>query len=136
MNASSSGLALVGRVLLSVIFLISGWGKIAKFAGTAAYIASKGLPAAEVLAVLTICVELGGGIMLLLGWKARWAALALAIFTGLAAVLFHNFWTMSGPEAMSNQIQFLKNLSIMGGMLMVVAFGPGRYSADREDTRR
>src|SRR6266567_1287068 len=131
MNKQWDGLALLGRVLLSVIFVISGEHKIADFASTAVYIADKGLPAAQVLAALTIAVELGGGLLLLLGWKARWAALAIAAFTVLAAVLFHNFWAMTGPEAMNNQIHFMKNLAITGGMLMVAAFGPGRFSIDK-----
>jgi putative oxidoreductase len=131
MNKQYDGMALLGRVLLSLIFVISGAKKIMTFAGTAGYIASKGLPAAEILTALTICVELGGGLLLLVGWKARWAALALAVFTALAAALIHNFWAMSGQEAMTNQIHFMKNLSIAGGMLMVVAFGAGRFSIDK-----
>jgi len=131
MNASSSALALVGRILLSAIFVMSGYGKIGKFADTAAAIASKGLPAPEVVAVLTIGVELGGGLLLLIGWKARWAAFALAVFTLLAGFLFHNYWTMTGAAAAGNYINFMKNLAIAGGMLMVVAYGPGRYAIGR-----
>ncbi len=131
MNKQYDGMALLGRVLLGLIFVISGVEKIAGFAGTAGYIASKGLPAAEMLTALTIAVELGGGLLLLLGLKARWVALALAIFTVVAAILFHNFWTMTGPEAMDNRIHFMKNLSIVGGMLMVMAFGPGRFAIDK-----
>ena len=70
--------ALVGRILLAVIFIKAGWGKIAGFEGTAGYMASKGLPMVQVLLVLTILVELGGGILLAVGWKARWAALVIA----------------------------------------------------------
>ena len=125
------GAALVGRILLAALFIISGFGKIGGFEGTAGYIASKGLPMPQVLATLTILVELGGGILLAIGWKARWAALAIAVFTLLAAFLFHNFWTVSGPERMGEFNNFWKNISIVGGMLMAVAFGPGRYSVDR-----
>jgi putative oxidoreductase len=131
MNKQYDGMALLGRVLLSLIFVISGAKKIGAFAGTAGYIASKGLPAAEILTALTIAVELGGGLLLLVGFKARWAALALGIFSILAAVFFHNFWTMSGAEAMNNQIHFMKNICIAGGMFMVVAFGPGRFGIDK-----
>jgi putative oxidoreductase len=131
MNASSSALALIARLGLSAIFILSGFGKISKFTETAASIGGKGLPAPEVFAVLTICVELGGGLLLLFGWKARWAAFALMVFTLLAAFLFHNYWTMSGSAAAGNYINFMKNLAIAGGMLMVVAHGPGRYSIDR-----
>ena len=86
MSSYSSVLALLGRVLLALIFVLSGQGKIGGFAGTAAAIASKGLPLAEVLAVLTILIELGGGLFLILGWKARWAALIIFLF--LIIILF------------------------------------------------
>ncbi len=126
------GAALVGRILLALLFIISGFAKIGGYDGTAGYIASKGLPMPQVLTALTILVELGGGILLAVGWKARWAALAIAVFTLLAAFLFHNFWTVTGPERMGEFNNFWKNISIVGGMLMVVAFGPGRYSVDRD----
>ncbi len=123
--------ALVGRILLAVIFIISGIGKITGFDGTVGYIASKGLPMAQLVAIATIVVEVGGGIMLAIGYKARWAALALAVFTLLAAILFHNFWAVEAAQKMNQQINFLKNLAITGGMLMVFAFGPGRMSVDK-----
>ena len=132
MNPNTQALAaLVGRVLLAVLFIISGFGKIGGFEGTAGYIASKGLPMPQVVAAGTIALELGGGILLAIGYKARWAALAIAVFTLLAAVIFHNFWAVEAAQKMTQQINFLKNLSIAGGMLMVFAFGPGRYSVDK-----
>ena len=123
--------ALVGRILLSIMFIMSGFNKISGFEGTAGYIASKGLPMPQILAVLTILVELGGGIMLLVGWTARWAALAVAVCVVLAAFLFHNFWAMPEAQRMAQSQSFWKNLTIGGGMLMVLAFGPGRLSLDR-----
>jgi putative oxidoreductase len=123
--------ALVGRILLAVIFIISGFGKIPGFEGTVGYIASKGLPMPQLVAVGTIVVELGGGILLAVGYKARWAALALAVFTLLAAIIFHNFWAVEAAQKMAQQVNFLKNIAITGGMLMVFAFGPGRYSVDK-----
>ena len=131
MTQSRDLAALVGRVLLAFMFVYSGFGKIGGFERTAANIASKGLPLPEIGAAIAIAVELGGGLMLALGWKARCAALAIAVFTLAAAVLFHNFWTMTDQAMRTNQIMFLKNITIIGGMLMVVAFGPGRYSLDR-----
>ena len=130
MNPNASA-ALVGRILLALIFILSGFGKITGFDGTVGYIASKGLPMPQVVAALTILVELGGGILLAVGYKARWAALALAAFSILAGLLFHNFWASPAAEAMNQQINFMKNLSIAGGMLMVFAFGPGRLSVDK-----
>ena len=123
--------ALVGRILLAVMFITSGFGKISGFEGTVGYIASKGLPLPQVGAVIAIVVELGGGLLLAIGYKARWAALALAIFTIVAAIFFHNYWAVEAAEKMGQQINFWKNVSITGGMLMVFAFGPGRYSLDR-----
>jgi putative oxidoreductase len=132
MNPNTQALAaLVGRVLLAVIFIISGFGKIPGFEGTVGYIASKGLPMPQLVAVGTIVVELGGGVLLAIGYKARWAALALAVFTLLAAVIFHNFWAVEAAQKMAQQINFLKNIAITGGMLMVFASGPGRYSVDK-----
>jgi putative oxidoreductase len=123
--------ALVGRILLAAIFIMSGFNKIGGFEGTAGYIASKGLPLPQVLTAATILVELGGGILLVLGWKARWAALAIAVFTLLAAFFFHNYWTYPEAQRMEQYISFWKNIAIVGGMLAVFAFGPGRYAVDR-----
>ncbi len=124
-------LALVGRILLAAIFIISGFGKITGWDGTAAYMASKGLPMVPALLALTIAIELGGGILLAIGYKARWAALAIFLFTIPVTLVFHNFWAADAAQVQMQQINFLKNLAIMGGMLMVVAFGPGTYSVDK-----
>ena len=121
---------LVGRILLAVIFIISGFGKIMGFAGTAGYIQSAGLPAAQLGAIVAIIVELGGGILLVLGWKARWAA-ALFVFVFFAGIFFHAFWASPPEQVMMLQIQFMKNLAIMGGMLYIVAYGSGSLSVDK-----
>ena len=121
---------LVGRILLAVIFILSGFSKVTGYDGTAAYMATK-LPMVSILLPLTILVELGGGILLAIGYKARWAALALAGFTILAAFVFHNFWAVEAAQKLGQQINFMKNIAITGGMLMVFAFGPGRYSLDK-----
>ncbi len=124
--------ALVGRILLALIFITSGFGKITGFEGTVGYIASKHLPMPQVGAAIAIAVELGAGLLLLVGFKARWAALAIAIFSLAAGILFHNYWDMAdAAQKMANQINFWKNVAISGGMLMVFAFGPGRYSVDK-----
>lgn len=131
MNTATNALALIGRILLALMFVLAGLDKIGGFAGTAAYIASKGLPVPQVLAAATIAVEVLGGLMLVIGWKARWAALALAGFTLLASVIFHNYWAMPADQQMVNQLMFMKNLAVAGGMLMITAFGPGAWSVDR-----
>jgi putative oxidoreductase len=121
---------LIGRILLGLMFVISGFGKIAGFDGTAGAIASKGLPMPTVLAALTILVELGGGLCLLLGVFTRWAAIALAGFCLLSAFFFHNFWAAPEAQKMMQNINFMKNLSIAGGMLVLAAFGPGGFSLE------
>ena len=123
-------LALAGRILLAPLFVLSGLSKIAGFSATVGYMQSKGLPAAEVLAALTILLEIGGGLALVFGVYTRWAALALAAFTLLASLIFHNFWAVPDAERMVQNLMFMKNISIVGGMLMLATFGPGAWSLD------
>ena len=131
MNAISNPMALIGRVLLAWLFIPAGWGKLgAGFAGTAGYVASKGLPMPEVMAAAAIAVELIAGIALLIGFKTRWAALLLALFTLMAAVLFHNYWAMPAEQVMVQTLMFNKNLAIVGGLLVVAALGGGALGLD------
>ncbi|MGR3455613.1 DoxX family protein [Pseudooceanicola sp.] len=117
-----------GRVLLSLIFITSGFGKITGYAGTQGYMEAMGVPGA--LLPIVILVELAGGIALLLGWQARISALLLAGFSLLSGFLFHYVPSlgMEGMEAQMQMISFMKNVPIAGGMLMVVAMGPGPVS--------
>lgn len=133
MNPTNADLvALFGRILLALIFVVSGLGKITGFAGTAAYMASKGLPMVQVLLPLAIAAELGGGLLLALGWKTRWAAALLFLFLIPTTLIFHQFWGLDPKLAQMQQIHFLKNVAIMGGMLMVIAGGAGAWSLDRK----
>jgi putative oxidoreductase len=125
MNAFQSAISAVGRVLLAHIFVISGVGKIANPAGTIGYIQSVGAPLPEVAYAIAVFVELVLGIALLVGFKARFAAAGIAVFTIAAAFLFHNNFVDQ-----MQQIMFLKNLTITGGLLLVVAFGAGGFSVD------
>jgi putative oxidoreductase len=124
--------ALIGRILIAIMYIPAGWGKIGGFAGTSGYIASKGLPLPDVGAAIAIIVELVAGIMLLVGWKTRWAALALAAFTLVATFLFHDFWAAPEAKRFAEQLMFSKNIAIVGGLLLAYAFGPGRYSVDKQ----
>jgi len=119
---------LLGRILMAIIFVFSGIGKLTGFEGTVGYIASKGLPLPQLAAIAAIIVELGGGILLVMGWKARWAAGAMLVFTGMAALFFHNFWAASPDQAQNQLIHFMKNISMMGGLLFVVVYGGGPLS--------
>jgi len=121
---------LLGRILIAFIFIFAGFGKVTGFDGTVGYIASKGLPLPAWAAVAAIIVELGGGILLVAGWKARWAAAAMLLFTAMAALLFHNFWAVPVEQAQNQMIHFMKNVSMMGGLLYVVVYGSGPISVD------
>ena len=123
---------LVGRILIAVIFLLSGIGKIGNFAGTAGYMASQGVPMTELLLVITIIIEVGSAAMLILGWKARLAAAVLFLWMIPVTLTFHNFWAAPADQHMIQQIMFLKNLAMMGGMLFIMAFGSGPYSIERK----
>ena len=124
--------ALVGRILLALIFLFSGYEKIGAFSKVAAGMAAKGVPFAEGALVVTIIVEIAGGLMLILGWKARWAALALLLWLIPVTLLYHNFWAVDAAQYRSQFNHFMKNLCIMGGMLYIMAFGAGSLSIDRK----
>ena len=130
MEGQKDWAALVGRVLLSLMFVISGFGKISAFVDTARSIASEGLPLPQLLTVFAIMIELGGGVAIAIGLKTRWAALALAMFLIIITPIFHPFWSAPPDQALMQNINFMKNLSILGGMLLLIAFGPGRYSVD------
>ncbi|HSB24652.1 MAG TPA: DoxX family protein [Burkholderiaceae bacterium] len=130
LDSLKSPLALLGRVLLALMFVKAGFGKLGNIDGTAAYIASGGLPLPAVLAVLAGLFELLAGLALAVGFKARWAALALGVFTLLASVLFHRFWAVPVEQQMVQQLLFLKNMAVAGGMFMVAALGAGPASLD------
>lgn len=123
-------LALAGRLLLALLFVPAGFSKIAGFAGTVGYIASKGVPLPEVAAAIAIGVELGLGLLLLLGWQTRWAALGIAFFTVVITVIFHNYWAVPAAQMMQQQQAFFKNIAVVGGLLVVAAFGAGAWSID------
>lgn len=134
-----SPLALVGRLLLALLFLPAGISKIGGFAGTVGYIASVGLPLPQLGAVLAIIVEVAGALALIAGFGTRFAALALAVFTLASSFFFHNFWSMPADQAMMQQLMFFKNLAIVGGLLVLAAHGAGAYSVDakgRLNTRK
>jgi len=124
---ANDALALGGRLLLAAIFVLSGITKIGAAEGTIGYIASVGLPFADAIYYAVIALEIVGGVMLVAGFKARTAAIALGAFSILAAVTFHSDFTDQ-----NQMIHFLKNLALAGGMLQVAAFGPGRLALSRD----
>ena len=113
-------ISLVARILMAYIFIIAGWGKITAYTATAGYMESMGVPAA--LLPVTILVELGGGLALLFGFQARFAALGLAVFSLITAFLFHG-----GAD---DAINFMKNLAMTGGLFFLMLHGAGKFSLD------
>jgi len=122
---------LAGRILLAHIFVLSGYAKIVGFAGTAGYMSKYGVPMIEPLLVGTIIIELVGGLMLAVGWKARWAAWAFFLWLIPVTLVFHAYWSVPAEQVMAQTINFQKNLAIMGGMLYLAFMGPGRLSLDK-----
>ena len=123
MDAASPYLKLAGRVLLAVMFIQAGIGKIFGYAGTAEHMTQSGVPA--VLLPLVILTEAGGGLCVLLGLWTRYAAIALAGFTVLAGIIFHY-----QPGDMMQMINFMKNITIAGGFLVLAGAGPGALALD------
>ncbi len=129
-DATKTPLVIAGRVLLALMFVLAGFNKLGNLEGTAGYIASGGLPMASVLAVVVGLLELFGGLAIAVGYQARWAALALGVFTLAATVLFHRFWAVPAEQAFVQQLMFMKNLSVAGGLFLVAALGAGPASID------
>ena len=124
-GSAQASASLIGRVLLSAIFILSGLSKLTAPAMMIGYIGSVGLPLPQVALVVAIVIELGGGLALLTGYRARFAAAVLAVFSLVTALVFHH------DLADQNQfIHFFKNIAMAGGLLQVVAFGAGRFSLD------
>jgi putative oxidoreductase len=119
---------LAGRILLGAIFLLSAFGKIANWSGTEAFMASKGMPAVAFFLTMAILLELAGALTLFTGFGVRVGAVALFVFLVPATLIFHNFWAYGGAEQQNQMAHFLKNLAIMGGLIQVLAFGPGPVS--------
>ena len=113
---------LIARILMAYIFIIAGWGKLTAYGATAGYMESMGVPAA--LLPLTILVEFGGGLALLFGFQARFAAFGLGVFSIITAFIFH------GADDQSQQINFMKNLAMSGGLFYLMLHGAGRLSLD------
>lgn len=124
MNKLQNSAELGGRILMAAIFVLAGAGKIAQYAGTQQYMAAMGVPGA--LLPLVIATELGGGLLLIAGFKTRLVALGLAVFSLITAAIFH-----SNLADQTTFIMFFKNVAMAGGFLIIAAHGPGAFSLDR-----
>jgi putative oxidoreductase len=135
MNALQAPFALLARLFMVALFLPAGIRKIGGFEGTAGYIASVGLPFPTLGAAIAVVVEIVAPLLLLVGLQTRWAALVLAVFTLVASVFFHNYWAMPAEQQFMQQLMFMKNMGVVGGLLAITAFGAGAFSLDARRQR-
>ncbi|HWW06305.1 DoxX family protein [Collimonas sp.] len=127
---SNKYLPLLGRILIGVPFLMSGLSKLGAYAATVGYISTVGLPAATLAYIVAVVIEVGGGMLLVLGYRVRLASLVMALFSLATAFFFHNNF------ADQNQmIHFLKNVMMAGGLLQITYFGAGAWSLDARSAR-
>jgi putative oxidoreductase len=128
--------SLAGRILIVVIFLMSGINKLMNPAGTIQTIASKHLPAPEVLGYAAIAVEVLAPLLIIIGYRTRLAALALALFVAIITPIFHDYWNVADAAAyMGQYLNFWKNIAILGGLLVLAGLGGGGWSLDARANR-
>ena len=128
---ANAGAALIGRVLIAAIFAYFGYIKALNFGATVGYFTKWGFPLPEAAAVLAVAFELGGGILLIVGWKTRPVAWLLALYTVIATAVAHRYWSYPPEQAFNQMSHFFKNLSLIGGLLYLAAAGPGPLAVDR-----
>jgi putative oxidoreductase len=129
-NSSGGIVPLVGRILMSAVFILAGIGKIRGFSGEEMFVASKHLPLPAVALTIAMIIELVGGLAILVGLYTRFTAWIVFLYMIPTTFLFHNFWAMQGAAQQDNMLHFEKNLAIMGGLLILATFGPGSMSVD------
>lgn len=130
MSNQNDLLSLVGRVLLALMFLIGGVDKIMGLEGTMKYMQANAVPMTSIAIYVAIVIEIGMGLLLVAGFKTRWAAAVLIVFIVAAEYFFHQYWNLEGQPRGTQRIFFYKNLAVIGGMMMLIVAGPGRYSLD------
>ena len=129
-SRNRDGLLVAARVLIALLFLIFGWEKLMNFSGTVQYMTQVGAPLPSLATLVAIVMEFFVGIAIVLGAYTRPLALLLALYTLGTALIGHHFWTMTGMAHFENEINFYKNISIIGGLLALYVSGAGRYSID------
>jgi len=128
--AAQSQMMLVGRIFLSLMFLIAGTRKLMAISATVAYFTKLGFPIPEIMVWVSIIIEIGGALLLIAGWQTRRIAWLLILFTVIATAMAHRFWEFEGAQYGAQLNFFLKNIAAVGGLLYVIAFGPGALSVD------
>ena len=130
MSAKHDALNLFGRLFIAVMFLPAGFSKVTGFEGAVGYFTSLGIIAPVLVLILTIILEIAGGLALIVGYKTRMTAMLLAVFTLAASVTGHAFWAATPETAFMEQLLFFKNIAIAGGLLILASVGAGEFSVD------
>jgi putative oxidoreductase len=130
-GSSNATLLAVARIFIAALFLVAGARKLLGYAATVGYFTKLGFPAPEAVAVIAIVVELGGALLLIAGWRTRLAAWVLIAFVAVATAMAHRFWEFDAAQQANQLNHFLKNLAVIGGLMFVAGFGPGRLSIDK-----
>jgi putative oxidoreductase len=132
-NAASNAAVymLIARITMGVLFIIPAIRQITAFAGSVKYFASLGFPAPEAMVVLAVTIEIVAGVMMIVGWKTRWAAWLLILYVMVATAMAHRFWQFPEAQQFNQLNHFLKNLAVIGGLLYIITCGPGRHSVDK-----
>ena len=129
-NVYTSYVSALARLLLALMFILSGFGKLTDITGTAGFVASGGIPFPTLVAVGVGVFELVGGIALVVGFQARLIGLLMALFTIAASIVFHAYWAVPAEQQFITQLLFMKNVSVAGGLLLISALGAGPLSVD------
>ncbi|MCB8878688.1 DoxX family protein [Acidisoma cellulosilytica] len=127
---TKDGALLAARILMMLLFVLFGWDKLTSFGDTIGFMSQTGVPDAPLAAVFAVVMEFFIGLALVAGVMTRLTALLMAAYTLATAIVGHPFWTMSGPAAADAELNFFKNISIIGGLLAIYVGGGGRYSVD------
>jgi putative oxidoreductase len=136
MDRYSDEVLLAGRIALGAIFVLSGFNKLMGVDAFAASLATRGVPMSSILAPLGAGVEFVGGLAIVLGFQVRYAAALMILFTIVATLISHRFWEFTGPARVMQQSQFMKNLAIIGGFIVLIAAGSGRFAITKPRIRR
>jgi putative oxidoreductase len=128
----SDAILLAARICLVLLFLIFGWQKLTGFGGTVAYFSHTGVPLPQIAAAVAVTMEFFVGLAIALGFLTRPLALLLALYTLATAIIGHHFWSLFGAAQFENEINFFKNVSIIGGLLLLYVTGAGRFSVDHK----
>ena len=131
MPSNQPVILLIGRILIAALFLNAGLRKAFTYAATVGYFTKLGFPMPEAMAIIAPVIEVGGAVLLIIGWKSRYAAWLLALFVLIASFAAHRFWTFDAAQYVNQMNHFMKNFAIIGGLLFVAACGPGRLSVEK-----